>query len=185
MFSNFRGRRIGGNGGRENGGMVARDESEYGEVRYRPLLVGQLSQGHRHMQERMRSVLAACSRRDEAALIGALQTFAELFRMLTLLKASQLFPYVRWGLQSDRAALLVFDSVQRESQRGARIIEAVLSEYLGAPWTAAHRRRIVSDVARVAHHVSELIRRDEACVFPHVLPPGQYRHVGLPAAAAG
>lgn len=184
MFSNFRGRRNGAQGGREPNGAAAHDENEYGEVRYRPLLIGQLTLGHRQLQAQMRDVLAACSRRDEGALIDALQQFAERFRGLTLLKATQLFPYVRWGLHNDKAALLIFDSVQLEAQRSARIIEAVLCEYLGAPWTGAHRRRIVADVARMARQVADLVRRDEFCVFPHVLPPGQFRHIGVSAAVS-
>jgi hypothetical protein len=182
MFSSLRTKIRGGNGGREPNGAVTQDDSEFGEVRYRPLLVNQVIHGHQQLRMLMRGVLTACSRRDEAALISGLQAFAELFRALALLKSSQVFPYVRWGLHNDRSALLILDSVQHESQRSTRIIEAVLSEYLGTPWNSEHRRRIVADASRTARHLAETIGRDETSVLPHYMSPGQYRYVGIPAA---
>lgn len=144
--------------------------------------MNQLIHGHKQLRLHMRGVLLACSQRNEAALISGLISFSELFRVLALLKSSQLFPYVRWGLHNDRAALLILDSVQHESQRSTRIIEAVLSEYLCTPWNSEHRRRIVADVSRTARQLAETIRRDETSVLPHYMPPGQYRNIGIPSA---
>lgn len=182
MLSSLRSMWRGVNGGRQSNAAAIHDDGEFGEVRYRPLLVNQLIHGHQQLRMLMRGVLSACSRRDEEALISGLQSFAELFRALSLLKSSQLFPYVRWGLHNDRSALLVLDSVQHESQRSTRIIEAVLSEYLGTPWNSEHRRRIVADVSRTARQLAETIGRDETSVLPHYMSPGQYRHVGIPTA---
>ncbi len=180
MLSSLRSMWRGVNGGRQPNGAATHDDGEFGEVRYRPLLVNQVVHGHQQLRMLMRGVLSACARRDEAAMVSGLQAFAELFRALALLKSSQLFPYVRWGLHNDSSALLILDSVQHESQRGTRIIEAVLSEYLGTPWNSEHRRRIVADVSRVARFLAEMIGRDETSVLPHYMSPGQYRHVGIP-----
>lgn len=179
MFTSLR-NLVGGRGSRVVGDSAAHEESEFGGVRYRPLLVNHLTQGHEDLLVHMRSVLAACSRRDESGLIAALRKLAGMFRALALLKSVQLYPYVRWGLRQDDAAQIVFNAVFLEAQRDMRAVESVLSEYLGAPWDTDHRRRVVADVSRAARHLAAGIRRDETSVIALYMPPGQYRYVGIP-----
>ncbi len=183
MFTSLR-NLVGNRGNRVIGDSAAHDGAELGGVRYRPLLLNHLTQGHQDLLTHMRSVLAACSRRDESGLIAAMRKLAGMFRALALLKSVQLYPYVRWGLRQDEAATIIFNAVFLEAQRDTRAVESVLGEYLGAPWESDHRRRVVADVSRAARHLAAGIRRDETSVIALYMAPGQYRYVGMPHSAA-
>ena len=62
-------------------------------------------------------------------------------------------------------------------------VEAILTEYLGAPWHRGSRRHFVADVTRAASALSQLLRQEESTLFPLYLPPGQYRHIAAHATA--
>src|SRR5690606_30637312 len=95
----------------------------------------------------------------------------------SLVKATQLYPYLRWGLEKDRFAARQFAAVHGEVMRSVARVEATFEEYLGGPWLGEQRRRFVDDVVKVANLISAALKHEEAGVFPLYLPPGQYRHV--------
>lgn len=157
-------------------------DAEHVPVRFRPRLIAQLLHEHGVLRASMRNLLDACRRRDEDAQILGLREVAATFRRLELVKATQLHPYLRWGLERDRMATIQLKAMQADVQRALREVEAVLDEYLGGPWLRAQRERFVAEVARVAHLLAVALKLEEATVFPLYLPPGQYRHVRDPLA---
>jgi len=70
-----------------------------------------------------------------------------------------------------------FQSAQRDLERSTLLIEAVLTDYLDAPWDSDHRRRFVRDVARIAALLGTVLRQEESILLPLYMPPGQYRYV--------
>ena len=56
-------------------------------------------------------------------------------------------------------------------------VEALRTEYLGAPWHRGSRWHFVTDVAHAAGALGQLRRQEESTLFPLYLPPGQYRHI--------
>lgn len=149
-------------------------------VRYRPRLVAELKLDAATARGLMRLLLNACRQPDESAKIACLQNFSDGFRRAALIKSVQFYPYLRCALEHDPVAMIHFNEVQAEVQRHALRIEAVLVEYLGAPWDATCRRRFVADVARAAGLLGRLLRQEESTLFPLYLPPDQYRYLGGP-----
>lgn len=152
-------------------------DDEHASVRFRPRLVAQLIDDHAVLRECMRHVLDACRTRDEDAQIIGLQRFAEAFRRVNLTKAVQFYPYLLWAITRDRLATNQFKAVQVDIQGRMQGIDALLREYLHAPWLSAQRRRLFHDVALIAHLLAQASRMEEATLFPLYLPPGQYRHL--------
>jgi hypothetical protein len=152
-------------------------ESEHMPVRFRPRLVNQLLQEHENLRALMRALLDACRAPDEDARIIGLRNVADAFRQMSLTKSVQLYPYLRWALESDRMATIQFKALQADVQRSLRNAEAILGEYLEGPWLSATRRRLVGDIARLAGLLGRALKQEEANMFPLYLPPGQYRHV--------
>ena len=152
-------------------------------VHYRPRLVAELMLHHATARRLVRSLLDACRHGDETLQIARLRDFADCFHRLRLIKNVQLYPYLRWALQDDAATLLPFQAVQTEVQQCALRVEAVLTEYLSAPWDAMCRRRFVPDVARAVSLFGQILRQDETTLFPLYLPPDQYRYVTDASAA--
>ncbi|MET0226786.1 MAG: hypothetical protein ABW187_10120 [Dokdonella sp.] len=152
-------------------------EAEHVPVRYRPRLVSQLLQEHETLRMLMRALLDACRGSDEDARILGLRDAAATFRRIALTKAVHLYPYLRWGLEHDRIAVIHFKALQADVQRSLQGVEAILGEYLDAPWLSGTRRRLLGEVARLARLLGQAMKLEEANVFPLYLPPGQYRHV--------
>ena len=147
-------------------------------VRYRQRLVAELKLEAATARGLMRALLDACRTSDESAQIACLQNFADGFRRTALIKSVQFYPYLRCALERDTMAMIHFNEVQAEAQRQVLRIEAILVEYLGAPWDATCRRRFVSDVARAAGLLGRLLRQEESTLFPLYPPPDQYRYLG-------
>ncbi|MGA9422388.1 MAG: hypothetical protein WBW61_08485 [Rhodanobacteraceae bacterium] len=147
-------------------------------ARFRPRLVDELSGENAAACGQMRAVLDACRDHDEEAQIVGLHTFAASFRRIGLTKSVQFYPYLRWALENDPVATTQFRSIHAEVERHALSIEAILNEYLGAPWDREHRRRFVGEVVRIASFFSKALRVEESLLYPLYLPPGQYRYVG-------
>jgi hypothetical protein len=151
-------------------------------IRYRQRLVAELRLDAATARGLMRALLDACRTADESAQIACLQDFADAFRRNALIKSVQFYPYLRCALEHDSMAMMHFNEVQAEAQRHVLRIEAILVEYLGAPWDATCRRRFVSDMARAASLLGRLLRQEESTLFPLYLPPDQYRYLGGPPA---
>lgn len=152
-------------------------------VRYRPRLVAESMLEAATVRTLMRLLLDACRRQDEYAQISCLYNFADCFRRITLIKRVQLYPYLRCALERDQASMIHFNAVQSDVQRHALRIEAILTEYLGAPWDDTCRRRFVGDVARAARMLGQMLRQEETTLFPLYLPPDQYHYLGGPSVA--
>ena len=128
------------------------------------------------------SELAADLGLDHGYLSRILRRFADSFRRTCLAKSVQLYPYLRWALEKDRMATIQFKSTHRELERSTLLIEAVLTDYLDAPWDSGRRRRFVHDVVRIAGLFAQIVRQEESTLLPLYMPPGQYRYVdGVPA----
>ncbi|WP_156804242.1 hypothetical protein [Rhodanobacter fulvus] len=151
-------------------------------VRYRQRLVAELKLDAATARGLMRALLDACRGSDESTQIACLQDFADGFRRTALIKSVQFYPYLRCALEHDTMAMMHFNEVQTEAQRHVLRIEAILVEYLGAPWDATCRRRFVPDVARAASLLGRLLRQEESTLFPLYLPPDQYRYLAGPVA---
>lgn len=154
-------------------------------ARYRPRLVAQLMTDNAAACADMRRLLDACRNHDMDAQIEQLGAFADAFRRIGLQKAVQFYPYLRWATARDRVARAQFASLFAEVERESLAIEALLTEYLSAPWNRDHRQRIVTDIIKIAGHLSRLLRKEEGALYPLYLPPGQYRHVGASPATDG
>ena len=148
-----------------------------GAVRFRPRLTAQVLRDHEVTRKQMRALLDACRAQDEDAQITCLRRFADSFRRNGLAKSVQLYPYLRWALEKDRIATIQFKSTHRELERSTLLIEAVLTDYLDAPWDSARRRRFVHDVVRIAGLFGQVVRQEESTLLPLYMPPGQYRYV--------
>lgn len=146
-------------------------------VRFRPRLIAQLQQDHEALRAGVRRLLHACRGHDEDARILGLRDVAAAFRRLGLTKATQLYPYLRWGLEVDRFAARQLAAVQVDASRAGGRVDALLEEYLDGPWLSEQRRRFVGDMAKMARLLAGALRQEEETVFPLYLPPGQYRHV--------
>lgn len=146
-------------------------------VRFRPRLIAQLLQDHETLRALIRSLLDVCRGRDEDACINGLREVAAAFRHLSLVKATQLYPYLRWGLENDRFAARQFNAVHAEVLRAVRRVESIFEEYLDGPWLGEQRQRFLTDVVKAARLLAGALKHEEAGVFPLYLPPGQYRHV--------
>lgn len=153
------------------------DVDRRGATRFRPRLIAQLLQDHADLRAAMRTLLDACRQRDEDGRITSLREVAAIFRQTGLAKATQLYPYLRWGLENDRFAVRQFEAIHTEVLRAMRGVDAMLEEYLAGPWLHAQRRRFVADAAAAARSLAGALKLEEASVFPLYLPPGQYRHV--------
>ena len=147
-------------------------------VRYRQRLVAELKLDAATARGLMRALLDACRTSDESTQIACLQDFADGFRRTALIKDVQFYPYLRCALEHDTMAMVHFSEVQADVRRHVLRIEAILAEYLGAPWDATCRRRFVPDVARAASLLGRLLRQEESTLFPLYLPPDQYRYLG-------
>jgi hypothetical protein len=158
-------------------GMIDDSESDLVPVRFRPRLVGQFLQDHDTLRLIMRALLDACRVRDEDAQIVGLRNVAAAFRRLCLVKSVQLYPYLRWGVENDRMATIQFKALHAEVQQGVQRVEAILLEYLEGPWLSERRRRLVGDVSRMARQLGQVLKQEEANLFPLYMPPGQYRNV--------
>jgi hypothetical protein len=152
-------------------------DDEHATVRFRPRLVAQLIEDHAVLRDCMRHVLDACRTRNEDAQIIGLRRFAETFRRVNLTKAVQFYPYLLWAIARDRLATNQFKAVHVDIQGRMQGIDALLREYLHAPWLSVQRRRLFHDVAKIAHLLAQACRMEEATLFPLYLPPGQYRHL--------
>ena len=142
-------------------------------IRYRPRLVAELAQEHEATCRHMRSLLDACRGQDEDAQIAGLRNFAEAFHRTALRKSVQLYPYLDWALEGDRTAITQFRAVRADVDRCTLGIEAILSDYLGGPWTREIRRHLVGQVIRAAKLFGQVLRQEEPILFPLYLPPGQ------------
>ena len=149
------------------------NEPSESRIRYRPRLVAELAQEHEATCRYMRSLLDACRDQDEDAQIAGLRNFAESFRRIALRKSVQLYPYLDWALEGDVTAITLFRSVRADVERCILGIEAILSDYLGGPWTREARRRFLTEVIRAAHLFGQVLRLEEPTLFPLYLPPGQ------------
>ena len=85
----------------------------------------------------------------------------------------QLYPYLDWALEGDVTAITLFRSVRADVERCILGIEAILSDYLGGPWTREARRRFLTEVIRAEHLFGQVLRLEEPTLFPLYLPPGQ------------
>lgn len=146
-------------------------------VRYRPRLVAQLLSDHETLRALMRKLLGASCDRNDDVRIRCLREVALAFRNASLLKATQLYPYLRWGLEKDRFAARQFAAMHADVLRSSTRIEATFEEYLDGPWLGEQRQRFVDDMVRIANLISAALRQEEAGLFPLYMPPGQYRHV--------
>ena len=154
------------------------DEAAFsGGVRFRPRLTAQILRDHEVTRQQLRALLDACRAQDEDAEIVCLRRFADHFRRTGLIKAVQLYPYLRWALEKDPMATIQFKSTHRELERATLLIEAVLTDYLDAPWDSYRRRRFVHDVVRVAGLFAQMLKQEEGTLLPLYMPPGQYRYV--------
>ena len=156
---------------------IEHSEALTGAVRFRPRLTAQVLRDHEFSRQNMRALLDACRAQDEDAEIVCLRRFAENFRRISLSKSVQLYPYLRWALEKDRIATITFKSTYRELERATLLIEAVLTDYLDAPWDTSRRRRFVQDVVRLAGIFSQAMRQEESTLLPLYMPPGQYRYM--------
>ena len=148
-----------------------------GAVRFRPRLTAQILRDHEVTRQQLRALLDACRAHDEDAEIACLRRFADSFRRTGLVKSVQLYPYLRWALDKDRSATIQYKSTCRELERTTLLIEAVLTDYLDAPWDSYRRRRFVHDVVRIAQLFSQALRQEESTLLPLYMPPGQYRYI--------
>lgn len=146
-------------------------------VRFRPRLIAHILGDHEASRREMRALLDACRAQDEDAEIVCMRRFADGFRRVALIKSVQLYPYLRWALEKDRMATIQFKSTHRELERSTLLIEAVLTDYLDAPWDSYRRRRFVHDVVRIAGFFAQMLRQEEATLLPLYMPPGQYRYI--------
>jgi hypothetical protein len=146
-------------------------------VRFRPRLTAQLLRDHEVARQQMRALLDACRAHDEDAEIQCLRRFADSYRRTGLTKSVQLYPYLRWALERDRMAMIQFKSTHRELERTTLLIEAVLTDYLDAPWDSSRRRRFVHDIARMAGLFGQALRQEESTLLPLYMPPRQYRYI--------
>lgn len=146
-------------------------------VRFRPRLISQLLQDHETLRALVRKLIGVCCGNDEDACVNSLREVAAAFRHASLVKATQLYPYLRWGLEKDRFAVRQLAAVHVEVMRSVGRVETMFEEYLGGPWLGEQRQRFVNDVVKVANLISVALKHEEAGVFPLYLPPGQYRHV--------
>lgn len=147
-------------------------------VRYRPHLVAELLVDGSTARGLMRALLDACRSHDEDLQIARLRNFADCFQRTTLIKQVQLYAYLHWALGRHTNTMLHFRTVQADVQRHVLGIQSVLTEYLGAPWLRAQRRRFVQDMAHMATSLGQLLRLEESTLFPLYLPYGQYRYLG-------
>lgn len=153
------------------------DDATLGGVRFRPRLTAQILRDHEVTRQQLRSLLDACRAQDEDAEIVCLRRFADNFRRTGLIKSVQLYPYLRWALERDPMATIQFKSTHRELERATLLIEAVLTDYLDAPWDSYRRRRFVHDVVRVAGLFAQMLKQEEGTLLPLYMPPGQYRYI--------
>jgi hypothetical protein len=147
-----------------------------GAIRYRPRLIPELITDHALLRKDMRAVLDACRLNDEDAQIIGLQRFATEFRRVALSKSILMYPYLRWATARSPIASGHLNSLQAEANAQMLGIDALLGEYLQGPWLKAQRRRLYSDVAKIARLLGHMCRLEESALFPLYLTPGHYRH---------
>ncbi|MGH8172585.1 MAG: hypothetical protein ACREPX_05525, partial [Rhodanobacteraceae bacterium] len=135
-------------------------------MRFRPRLTAQLLRDHEVTRQQIRALLDACRAQDEDAQIACLRRVADSFRRTCLAKSVQLYPYLRWALEKDPMATIQFKSTHRELERSTLLIEAVLTDYLDAPWDSGRRRRFVHDVVRIAGLFAQIVRQEESTLLP-------------------
>lgn len=152
-------------------------DAEHMPVRFRPRLVTQLLQEHETLRVQMRSLLDACRRGDEDARILRLREVALAFRVASLTKSVQFYPYLRWALEGDRMAAIQFKALHADVQRTMQAVESILDEYLSGPWLSVTRQRLFGDIVRLAGLLAHALKREESNLFPLYMPPGQYRHM--------
>ncbi len=146
-------------------------------VRFRPHLIVDLGHENEALRAAMRAVLDACRGHDEDARVLTLQRFAGLFRHACLTKSVHLYPYLRWALEQDRSATIQLKALDADVQRSVCTIDAMLSDYLDAPWLSERKRRHTADMAKLAHLLAKALKLEETSVFPLYMTPGQYRYV--------
>jgi hypothetical protein len=146
-------------------------------VRFRPRLIQELKQDHQEAREAMHAVLGSCRTHAADDVVLRMQRFGEVFRRSGLLKSVQLYPYLQWALQRDRAATMQLKSLHRSIGHSTMQVDAALSRYLEAPWNRQQRDHYARDVAQAAQVFARMVRQEESAVFPLYLPPGHYRYV--------
>lgn len=146
-------------------------------VRYRAGLIADIQHGHAAASRHVRALLDACRIHNMDAAIVCMRQFADDFRQIGLLRSVLLYPYLRWALERDRVATIQFKSTCFELERSTLLIEAILTDYLHAPWDSDRRRRFVHDVVRIASLFSHAARQEISVLLPVYLAPGQYRYV--------
>lgn len=146
-------------------------------VRFRPRLIPDLKLDHEEARAAMRALLGDCRVRNADDGVVQMQRFGEVFRRMGLLKSVQMYPYLQWALQRNRAAAMQLQSLHRGVAHSTMLIDAELSRYLEAPWTRRQREHYARDMAQVAQALARLLRQEESSVFPLYLPPGHYRYV--------
>ncbi len=132
----------------------------------------------------MRSLLDRCRAGHADEAVARMRFFAEVFRRAGLAKSVHLYPYLRWALRNDVSATMQLRAIHRSVDLASTQVEATMSAYLEAPWGPLHRRRFVRDVAAAARTFVQIVREEEASVFPLYLPPGQYKFVGWERSSA-
>ncbi|MCW8809224.1 MAG: hypothetical protein OQK79_14110 [Rhodanobacter sp.] len=146
-------------------------------VRYRMTLVGDIQRRHAEATVHMRSLLDACRDKNIDKAIQSMQQFAGTFRQIGLNRSMLLGPYLRWGLQRDRAATIQFESAYQDLMQSTLLIEVILSDYLGSPWDSDRQRRFVHVVVRLASLFSRGVQLETTVMLPLYLPPAQYHYV--------
>ena len=164
-----------GNGRKRKPSLAAAtgDDEAGSRIRYRPRLVAELAQEHEAACRHMRGVLDACRSQDEDAQIASLREFSDAFRRSALRKSVQLYPYLDWALEGDRTAIIQFRAIRADVDRCTLGIEAIVSDYLGGPWTRETRQRLLGQMIRAARLFGQILRQEEPALFPLYLPPGQ------------
>lgn len=153
-------------------------------VQFRPRLVPGLRHCHASAHEAMRSLLDRCRAGHTDEAVARMRFFAEVFRRAGLAKSVHLYPYLRWALRNDVLATMQLRAIHRSVDLASTQVEATMSAYLEAPWGPLQRRRFVRDVAAAARTFVQIVREEEASVFPLYLPPGQYKFVGWERSSA-
>jgi hypothetical protein len=146
-------------------------------VRYRMSLASEIHRRHAEARGQMRALLDACREKNVDMAITCMRQFAATFRQIGLTRSVLLCPYLRWGLQRDRAATIQFESAYKELMHSTLLIEVILSDYLGSPWDSDRHRRFVHVVVRLASLFSRGVELETTVLLPLYLPPGQYRYV--------
>lgn len=139
-------------------------------ISFDPVLIGRLTQDHRHLVDIYKKIHTALEHKDVNGIRAGLLQFRDTLQAHLLLENVKLYIYLAHRLAGNEDSSQIVHDMRREMMGIGRVVMDFLRKYTEAPISPAQLPAFKTELDGIGAALVNRIEREEGALYPLYLP---------------